>query len=217
MHSSLDSLVPGRSGFNFKSAIFNLVLLIGIFRSSYDNALRWISWDLSDDKSTLVQVMAWCRQATSHYLSQCWPRSVSPYGVTRAQWVNLVNVRQNTCNRLSIGIDVFLRVEHLIKLSTLSVLHICHCWTLDILDCVIIIITRPNFQPQTCLLFRIGVEAFRISRPAPDLPHFHKMFCFQLKSDQHLIRKLYGLEWNCMVSNLESFGLGRVWGRQVWG
>ena len=22
--------------------------------------------------------MAWCRQATSHYLSQCWPRSLSP-------------------------------------------------------------------------------------------------------------------------------------------
>ena len=25
------------------------------------------------DKSTLIQVMAWCREATSHYLSQCWP------------------------------------------------------------------------------------------------------------------------------------------------
>ena len=32
--------------------------------------------------------MAWCRQATSHYLSQCWPRSMSPNGVTRPQWVN---------------------------------------------------------------------------------------------------------------------------------
>ena len=32
--------------------------------------------------------MAWCRQATSHYLSQCWPRSLSPYDVTRPQWVN---------------------------------------------------------------------------------------------------------------------------------
>ena len=50
-------------------------------------ALRWMSLDLTDDKSTLVQVMAWCRQATSHYLSQCWPRSLSPYGVTRPQWV----------------------------------------------------------------------------------------------------------------------------------
>ena len=45
--------------------------------------------DLTQDKSTLVQVMAWCRQATSHYLSQCWPRSMSPYGITRPQWVKM--------------------------------------------------------------------------------------------------------------------------------
>ena len=38
--------------------------------------------------NTLVLVMAWCRQATGHYLSQCWPISLSPYGVTRPQWVN---------------------------------------------------------------------------------------------------------------------------------
>ena len=31
--------------------------------------------------------MAWCRQATSHYLSQSWPRNLLPYGVTRGQWV----------------------------------------------------------------------------------------------------------------------------------
>ena len=30
----------------------------------------------STKKSTLDQVMAWCRQATSHYLIQCWPRSL---------------------------------------------------------------------------------------------------------------------------------------------
>ena len=30
-----------------------------------------------------------------------------------------------------------------------------------------------------------------------------------------LIRKLYGLERDCMVSNDESYGLGRVWGMQV--
>ena len=47
-----------------------------------------MSLDLTDDKSTLVQVMAWCRQATSHYLSQCWPRPLSPYGITRPWWVN---------------------------------------------------------------------------------------------------------------------------------
>ena len=50
-------------------------------------------WSISrdvDDKSTLVQVMAWCRQATSHYLSQCWPRTMSPYGITWPQWVNVL-------------------------------------------------------------------------------------------------------------------------------
>ena len=55
---------------------------------SYEIALIWTSLDLSDDKSTLVQVMAWCRQATSHYLSQFWPSSLPPCGVTRPQWVN---------------------------------------------------------------------------------------------------------------------------------
>ena len=44
--------------------------------------------DLTNDKSTLVQAMAWCHQVTSHYLSQCWPRSLSPYGISRSQWVN---------------------------------------------------------------------------------------------------------------------------------
>ena len=55
---------------------------------SCEIALRSVSLEFSDDKSTLVQVMAWCRQAASHYQSQCWPRSVSPYGITRPQWVN---------------------------------------------------------------------------------------------------------------------------------
>ena len=84
-----NSMAPGRPRCHFKTAIFNDVLLIGIFTSSKDNALRWMPRDLTDDKSTLVRVMAWCCQATSHYLSQCWPSSMSLYGVTRPQWVNL--------------------------------------------------------------------------------------------------------------------------------
>ena len=57
---------------------------------SCEIALIWISLDFTDNQSTLVQVMAWCRQATSHYLSQCGPRSLSPYGVTRP-------LRSSTC------------------------------------------------------------------------------------------------------------------------
>ena len=33
-------------------------------------------------------VMLRFRWSTNHYLSQCWPISMSPYGVTRPQWVN---------------------------------------------------------------------------------------------------------------------------------
>ena len=84
----INSLPPGRPGCHFKTAIFNLVLLIGFLRSSNDNIPRWMPWDLMDDKSRLVEVMAWCHQATSQYLSQCWPRSISPYDVTRPQWIN---------------------------------------------------------------------------------------------------------------------------------
>ena len=50
--------------------------------------LRWMSVDLIDDRSKFVQVVAWCRQATSHCLNQCWSRYMAPYGVTKPQWVD---------------------------------------------------------------------------------------------------------------------------------
>ena len=54
---------------------------------------------LTDDKSTLVQVMACCLMAPSHYRSQCWPRFMSSYGVTRPQWVDHEQVGEIVCNR----------------------------------------------------------------------------------------------------------------------
>ena len=43
---------------------------------------------------TLVQIMACCCQAmaTSHFLGQCSPISMSPYGITRPQWVNKLSL-----------------------------------------------------------------------------------------------------------------------------
>ena len=79
---------------------------------SYEIALRWMPLDLTDDKSTLVQVMAWFRQAPSHYLNQCWPRSMSPNGITRPQWVdwlayidttNEVNIPHGKCILMQFG------------------------------------------------------------------------------------------------------------------
>ena len=51
--------------------------------------------DRSQGQSTLVQVMAWCHEAPCHYLIQCWPSSMAPYGVTNSQWVNTLRPRQN--------------------------------------------------------------------------------------------------------------------------
>ena len=85
---TFNSLAPERFEQNFRQVIFNLISVTDGWGISCKIALRWMPLDLPDDKSTLVQVMAWCRQATSHYLSQCWPRFMSPYGVTRPQWVN---------------------------------------------------------------------------------------------------------------------------------
>ena len=44
--------------------------------------------NLTDDRLTLFQVIAWYHQAESHYMNQCWPRSMSPYDVIRPQWDN---------------------------------------------------------------------------------------------------------------------------------
>ena len=94
---------------------FYRVLLIGVFRFSNDSAPRWMPWDLTNLKSTLVQVMAWCRQSTSHYyLSQCWPSSMSPHGITRPQWVNISIHRLNTLNSSPCqGLTHWGRVTHI--------------------------------------------------------------------------------------------------------
>ena len=84
-----NSLAPGGFENIFQNVFFKLISWIDTLSNSCETALRSMPQNPSDDKSTLVQVMAWCRQAASHYLSQCCPRSLSPYGVTRPQWVNV--------------------------------------------------------------------------------------------------------------------------------
>ena len=84
---SFNSLTTGKFEWYFRYLIFQMISVIDGWGISCELALRWMSLDLTDEKSTLVQVMAWCHQATSHYLSQWWPRSLSPYGVARPQWV----------------------------------------------------------------------------------------------------------------------------------
>ena len=67
----VNSLTPRRYGSNFGSKIFQLnIQSLGI---CCDIALRSTLQNLTNEKLSLVQVMAWCHQATSHHLSQCLP------------------------------------------------------------------------------------------------------------------------------------------------
>ena len=120
----VNSLAPGRFLWNFRWVIFMLISVIDDWFFSCEIAIRFMYLDLTDDKSTLVQVMAWCHQATSHYLSQCWPRFMVPYGVIRPQWVKMKTV---ACW------DFFLKNGHYIykknfKLHSLATLSYIIAW-----------------------------------------------------------------------------------------
>ena len=73
----LNSLFPpGRCDSDLKNVISEHMLQISFWITSNEAALRWIPQNTFGGKLTLVQWMAWCHQATSHSLNQCWPRSI---------------------------------------------------------------------------------------------------------------------------------------------
>ena len=96
---AFNSLAPGRFEWNFRWFIFKVISVVDSWGIDCEIALRWMSLDLTDDKSTLVQVMAWRHQATSHYLNQYWLRYLTPYGVTRPQWLTMYMVRDDLINK----------------------------------------------------------------------------------------------------------------------
>ena len=78
--SNNSQLIHWEIWMKFYITIFKVILVINDWSISCEIACRWLSLNLTDanyDKSTLVQVMAWCHLATSQYLSQCWQRSLS--------------------------------------------------------------------------------------------------------------------------------------------
>ena len=110
-----NSLAPGGFENIFQNVFFKLISWIDTLSNSCETALRSMLQNPSDDKSTLVQVMAWCRQAASHYLSQCCPRSLSPYGVTRPQWVNICSHISTPQKEILLRPLLFLKVGSLYK------------------------------------------------------------------------------------------------------
>ena len=112
--------------------------------------------DLTDGKSTLVQVIAWCRQATSHYLSQCWPRSLEPYGINRPQWVTELPLHY-VGEQLSLNSTGWLLAlwpwPLFAGLVTLTLAH-CRCLARQVKACRS---CSPTFKTLSCLL--LGVSA----------------------------------------------------------
>ena len=129
--SAINSLAPGKIECNFRHIIFKHILVIDGWGISCEISLIWMSLDFTDDQSTLVQVMAWCRQAPTHYLSQCWPRSLLPYGVTRPQWATVDPDQVTIWHHLAIRIDQIDMnsfIKHKYQFLFSFVLDLCYWW-----------------------------------------------------------------------------------------
>ena len=134
---------------------------------SFEIALSWLSQGFADDKSTLVQVMAWCRQATSHYLSQCWHSSLSPYGVTRPQWVKSIEFEGITikqcCKESNSQNEIVYKIQqcYTYKLKYKAMWFFFHCFTgiIMVMLCKWWCISN-NWQLNTMLnrFFRLTIE-----------------------------------------------------------
>ena len=76
-HPYINSLSHGRYNSNSESVISEYISWIKFVSTACEISPSLMPQNTFADKSTLVQVMAWCHQATSHYLSQCWSRSIA--------------------------------------------------------------------------------------------------------------------------------------------
>ena len=91
MNLEINILAPGRCGSIFKSIIFKCLLQSSSLDTRCEIAFGWMPQNITVDWSKLIEVMVWCRQTTNHCLNRCWPRFLSPYGITRPQRVNILD------------------------------------------------------------------------------------------------------------------------------
>ena len=75
IYEHFNSLAPGRFECNFRKVIFKLIIVTDSWGNTCEIALRWMSLDLIDDKSTLAQVMACCLMQQAITLANVDPNS----------------------------------------------------------------------------------------------------------------------------------------------
>ena len=83
---------------------------------------KWSLQDLNNYDSTQAEVRAWCH----HGLNQCWPRSMTPFNVTRGEPV----YETEATNHLSIQHSTNQKQQNLIKTNWKALktkLHQAHC------------------------------------------------------------------------------------------
>ena len=89
----------------FDGFFFFYIYILGI---QVTVILEWTPEDLVDGESTLVQVMAWC----------WWPRSLTPYGVTRSQWVKANRVCHFATIYANDELTTSFRIERCIRITS---------------------------------------------------------------------------------------------------
>ena len=181
-----------------------MILVIDGWRTSCEIALHWMSQCLNDDELTLVQVIACCCQATNPCLNQCWPRSMSPYGITRPQGIKLgfYNMVIHTCMFITMASTVKCRYNMVL------IFHTPQHWlmqninqTLDsqasygasvvrILDKIDHIMMAPR-----CIWYRSGLELTNYSLYlALKAQGSYKVSCLLILADCGLV-KSYGIKY----------------------
>ena len=145
------------SSCTLRLVIFNLILKIDVLSNPCEiiycpqvNATR----PCLNDLSTLIQVMASYCQAPSHYRSQCWPRSLSPYMVSLGhnELKCLKKKKRATCHDKE-------KLVHLRKFSTAQIsleklCQYCACWCPGNLP------TDYRFATTSDLLSRVTFNKF---------------------------------------------------------
>ena len=97
--------------------------------------------------------MAWCCQAPSHYLSQCWPIFMSPYSFTRTQWVNKWNI--SVLWGYSSTVLVMTSLTNYIKYSSAIKASFPYCEDWGCLDMPI-----PGWQSTCIVVFNLNKMLF---------------------------------------------------------
>ena len=84
---SVKTLSPRQNERHFADDIFKCIFLNENIWISIKISLKFIPKCPINNIPALVSIMAWRRQATSHYLNQWWSSQLTHICVTRPQWV----------------------------------------------------------------------------------------------------------------------------------